>query len=144
MRCSHYDREYTNAAGERCKATATVRLLDPDGERVSGCIYCQAHAQAIIDEYREKLGEVWTTLPIGELANDLIGQPVKPEPRKPAKMSDLGPHVQKMLLGGLDCPAGTRDLFPTDGPPEQPAPPYTAADLVRDTLADLEETPPRG
>lgn len=34
--------------------------------------------------------------------------------RKPAKMADLGPHRQRMLLSGLDCLPGQQDLFPVD------------------------------
>lgn len=42
-------------------------------------------------------------------------------PRVPAKMADLGKHRQTMLLAGLDCLPGQRDLFETDGP--MPLPP---------------------
>lgn len=46
--------------GDRCKASAEVRILSPDGKDVPGCWYCRPHAQEIIDEYTEKLHETWT------------------------------------------------------------------------------------
>ena len=55
-RCTHYAPDN----GPRCTADATHRLLDGDGWRVPGGIYCQEHAQEIVDEYREKLGWNWT------------------------------------------------------------------------------------
>ncbi len=53
--------------GERCEfgAIAVVRMLAPDGVRVPGGTMCQAHADAVIAEYREKLGEQWSTQPTG-------------------------------------------------------------------------------
>lgn len=48
----------------RCEANAVVWLVDPDGELVPAGQLCQAHADAAIGEFREKLGETWTTVPI--------------------------------------------------------------------------------
>ena len=59
-RCTHY------ADRDRCTANATHRLLDEDGWRVPGGIYCQEHAQEIVDEYREKLGWYWVMDPLEE------------------------------------------------------------------------------
>jgi len=55
-RCTHYAPDH----GPRCTADATHRLLDEDGWRVPGGIYCQEHAREIVDEYREKLDLRWT------------------------------------------------------------------------------------
>lgn len=52
--CNHWtDRK-------RCDETATVLMFAPDGEAVPGGYYCRLHATAAVNEYREKLGEVWT------------------------------------------------------------------------------------
>lgn len=61
MRCDHWDR-----AGNRCTATATVHLCSPSGAPIPGGGDCDKHAQACIQEYAEKLGEVWTCYPIDE------------------------------------------------------------------------------
>ena len=44
----------------RCKANATHRILDSDGWRVPGGIYCEKHAREIVAEYNSKLGWNWT------------------------------------------------------------------------------------
>ena len=50
--------------GERCFRTATVRLYNPKGKPVPGPAMCAGCAQEVIDEYRAKVGEVWTFKPI--------------------------------------------------------------------------------
>jgi hypothetical protein len=54
---------------QRCTKNATHWLHAPDGRKVPGCWYCEQHATACVDEYREKLGEVWTARPIDHLGN---------------------------------------------------------------------------
>ena len=66
FRCTHYAPDN----GPRCEADATHRLLDGDGWRVPGGIYCEAHAQEIVDEYREKPAWLWSTQPIEEARDD--------------------------------------------------------------------------
>lgn len=65
MVCTHY------TGRERCYRTATLRLYSPDGSAVPGCTYCDEHGRAPIDEYREKLGEVWTAAPIDEYGREI-------------------------------------------------------------------------
>jgi len=48
----------------RCPRTATVYLFAPDGMPNPGGWVCQEHADATVAEYRDKLGEVWTTRPL--------------------------------------------------------------------------------
>jgi len=48
---------------------ATHRLLDEDGWRCPGGVYCLKHATEIVDEYREKLDLRWSMQPIEE-SND--------------------------------------------------------------------------
>ena len=57
-RCTHYTER------TRCEATATVRLLHPDGSPNPGGYVCGAHGETIVAEYRTKLGELWTTMPL--------------------------------------------------------------------------------
>ena len=58
-RCIHYtDRD-------RCECAATHRLMDEDGVLLHGG-YCAAHAQDIVDEYREKLGWRWAAIRTGD------------------------------------------------------------------------------
>ena len=64
-RCTHYAPDNW----PRCTADATHRLLDGDGWRVPGGIYCQEHAQEIVDEYREKMGWLWSMQPIEEASD---------------------------------------------------------------------------
>jgi len=54
MRCQHYE------ASARCRDDAVGTLNAPDGKAVPGGGYCRPHAEAVIEEYRAKLGEVWT------------------------------------------------------------------------------------
>ena len=61
-RCTHYAPDN----GPRCVADATRRLLDEEGCRVPGGIYCEAHATEIIDEIIEKLGWAWSIQPLEE------------------------------------------------------------------------------
>jgi hypothetical protein len=57
------------------------------------------------------------------------------EARNPVgEFHDEPRRTQKVLLSGLDCLPGQKDLFDVDG-----VAPYSAADLTRDTLSDLEE-----
>ena len=48
----------------RCAAPAVDRMYAPDGKPVPGGYYCQAHTDGPINEYREKLNEVWTSKPL--------------------------------------------------------------------------------
>lgn len=52
------------AAGPRpcsdCGEDAVVWLRSPDGALNPGGYLCQRHADTIVTEYREKLGEIWT------------------------------------------------------------------------------------
>ena len=52
-----------------CDNGATVRMFAPDGVPVPGGFYCTPHATATVDEYRKKLGEYWTLLPIDRHGN---------------------------------------------------------------------------
>lgn len=54
----------------RCRVPATRRFYAPDGKPVPGGYYCRAHAEEIAAEYREKLGEDWTTVEIDELGTE--------------------------------------------------------------------------
>jgi len=42
----------------RCDNVATHQLITPEGN--PNAFVCKACGQIIIDEYREKLGEIWT------------------------------------------------------------------------------------
>lgn len=46
--------------GGRCRADATVWLIQPDGEPNPGGYYCRHHGEATVTEYREKIGQRWT------------------------------------------------------------------------------------
>lgn len=58
MKCVH------RAYEKQCQAMAEVRLIQDDGQPNPGGFYCTAHAQAIIREYRQILGEIWSTIPL--------------------------------------------------------------------------------
>jgi len=70
-RCTHYTYAGYNARRIRCEADATHRLLDEDGWRCPGGIYCEAHATEIVTEYREKLNLFWTTQTLEEATDGL-------------------------------------------------------------------------
>ena len=55
VRCDHW-----NAGGIRCTASAAVTLHTPSGKRVPGGPLCIPCAQAVVNEYAEKLHEHWT------------------------------------------------------------------------------------
>ena len=57
-RCHHWPE------GGRCKADAECWLIAPDGKLNPGGYLCQHHADAIISEYQEKLGEGWNSTPL--------------------------------------------------------------------------------
>ena len=59
-RCTHYIAD----GPHRCIRDATHRLLDADGWRVPGGVYCDDHASLIVDEYHEKLGWCWSMQPL--------------------------------------------------------------------------------
>lgn len=68
--------------GERCKDAATVLLLGPDGVAVPGGQHCEAHARLVCEEYREKLGESWSYVPLAaprgwEVAETSVEPPVQ-------------------------------------------------------------------
>ena len=48
----------------------------------------------------------------------LARPPIKPPKAQPIPFEN-GPNRQRMLLCGLDCLSGQRDLFPTDGGPKR-------------------------
>ena len=48
-------------SNNRCRETAVWWVCSPEGQRIS--YHCGAHAVAIVQEYREKLGEYWTLEP---------------------------------------------------------------------------------
>ena len=48
----------------RCTDEAVVWLIQPDGKRNPLGWLCQKHADAIVQEYAEKLGELWTLEPL--------------------------------------------------------------------------------
>ena len=60
-RCSHYEPKDSEGF-HRCSEFATV-VLQSEGKNVPGAL-CQLHAQIILDEYKEKLHEIWTAIPI--------------------------------------------------------------------------------
>lgn len=47
----------------RCRDKATGVLVAPDGEAVPHPGLCKAHADAVIAQYRQHLGEQWTLRP---------------------------------------------------------------------------------
>jgi len=55
VRCDHW-----NVGGSRCTAGAAVTLHTPSGKRVPGGPLCIPCAQAVVNEYAEKLHEYWT------------------------------------------------------------------------------------
>ena len=58
-RCSHY------TGRERCTALSVVWIHAPGSPLpVPGCWVCREHGEAVITEYREKLGEEWTLQPL--------------------------------------------------------------------------------
>ena len=50
----------TKCSSHECDRKAEGWLLDPDGEPIPGGNSCKQCAQMCIDEYKAKLGEVWT------------------------------------------------------------------------------------
>lgn len=59
--CSTYP---VPSPGNRCRATATALLFQPNGEPNPGGWICDAHGTAVVDEYAKKLGETWTLRPL--------------------------------------------------------------------------------
>lgn len=72
MRCVRYT-EVWSPIGHylRCEAEAVVRLYAWDGKPVPGGLYCQAHADECIAEYREKLGKEWTLRAVDEFGKEV-------------------------------------------------------------------------
>jgi hypothetical protein len=58
MICNHY------TGRTRCTAPATHFVHSPDGRRVPGGWICLPHGSMIVKEYREKLKQAWTLLPL--------------------------------------------------------------------------------
>lgn len=54
-RCSHWPEH-----GKRCELPAVGILITPRGKPCPGGYSCEEHAQAVITEYQDKLGETWT------------------------------------------------------------------------------------
>lgn len=50
----------TDGQGIRQDHIAEGWIVQPDGKRNPGGTMCRKHAQEVIDEYQEKLGENWT------------------------------------------------------------------------------------
>lgn len=57
----------------RCTRDAVVWLYGPDGDAVPGGRMCRDCADEVVREYREKLGEVWTTRPLDECGH-VVGE----------------------------------------------------------------------
>lgn len=47
-----------------CEELATHWLVQPDGELNPGGFVCEAHGNAIIEEFAEKIDETWTLVKI--------------------------------------------------------------------------------
>ena len=63
-KCLHFAHPpqcYTWHGCIRCKRNASVYLFAPDGTPNPGGWVCQEHGDAIVVEYHDKLGEIWTT-----------------------------------------------------------------------------------
>jgi len=61
-RCQHREEPWPSKA--RCTADATHYLHDEDDRRIG--VWCEEHANEIINEYRDKLGWHWSMEPIEE------------------------------------------------------------------------------
>jgi len=66
MMCSHWP-----DGGGRCRSAATVALCAPDGEPIPAPWHCKAHADAIVSEYAEKLGQRWSTYAVDEYGREV-------------------------------------------------------------------------
>jgi len=53
-KCSQY------IGKNRCENDSVYHVLAPDGSYVPGAWVCKEHGEAIIKEYKEKLGEIWS------------------------------------------------------------------------------------
>ena len=62
------ERKCRDGRGRLCPRPATVTLIAPDGTSVPGCAMCREHAEEVIAEYSEKLGETWTARSLNEAA----------------------------------------------------------------------------
>lgn len=58
-RCDHWTTPSDGSRGVRCDDVAEVHLVAPDGRRTPGGSVCRRHADAVVSEYDEKLGEAW-------------------------------------------------------------------------------------
>lgn len=54
----------TDGQGRACAKEATLRIYNPEGKAVPGCWMCEQHAQAVVSEYKAKLGQEWTAKPV--------------------------------------------------------------------------------
>lgn len=54
----------TFEAGRQCREVATHWLVCPEGNLNPGGHVCEKHGRAITKEFQEKIGEVWTLIPI--------------------------------------------------------------------------------
>ena len=50
----------------RCPNDATHYIVAHKGDKPVSGVWCEAHARAIVEEYREKLGWEWVMVPIPE------------------------------------------------------------------------------
>lgn len=82
MQCSHYDGSDDDRM--RCPHEATLWLQSPDGEKVPGCWVCPQCASATMAEYREKLDETWTAIPIDQLGAEVPGRATMDRVIRPA------------------------------------------------------------
>ena len=57
--CNHW-----NGHSARCSRPATHWIVAPDGELNPGGWICEPCGTAIIDEYREKIGQEWALAPL--------------------------------------------------------------------------------
>lgn len=77
MKMACYDEK-----GQRCKNKADhlVHAGDPHARWVTAA--CQRHAQGAIDEYYEKLGELWMATPIDVYGIETAGPTLYPRGKK--------------------------------------------------------------
>ena len=60
MRCTVYNRVPVLNVSLQCPRGAVARLIQDDGQANPGSYVCQEHGEAIVAEYKKKLGETWS------------------------------------------------------------------------------------
>ena len=56
-------------SGQQCQGEAVYWLYYGAGKPCPGGLVCADHAKAIIQEYRQKLGQEWFGVPVNELGD---------------------------------------------------------------------------